>query len=117
MSRTVFIDWQGNEIEPPKADPVPMTNGERIRYMSDYDMADWIANILSYHSMFVRSLSRVGIDAECDSECPLYKCCNDQPIDNIEGWLKAPEEQEADNGTEALPVLWGKSRDKSKQKT
>ena len=34
---------------------------------------------------------------ECPHECPLYKCRNDQPSDNIEDWLKAPvEDREVD---------------------
>ena len=40
MSRMVYYDWQGNEVEPPKADPVPMTNADRIRSMSDEELAD-----------------------------------------------------------------------------
>ncbi len=31
---------------------------------------------------------------ECPHECPLYKCRNDQPSDNIEDWLKSPVEDE-----------------------
>lgn len=41
MSRTVYLDWQGNEIEPPKADPIPITNADRIRAMSDEELALW----------------------------------------------------------------------------
>ena len=40
MSRTVYYDWQGNEVKPPKAAPVPMTNADRIRAMTDEELAD-----------------------------------------------------------------------------
>lgn len=39
MSRTVYCDYNGNEIEPPKADPVSMTNGDRIRAMTNEELA------------------------------------------------------------------------------
>lgn len=68
----------------------PLSNGDVIRFMSDYDLADWIAQILIYHQPF-------SADDDCPHECPLYKCCNDQPSDNIEDWLKSPVE--VDNGT------------------
>ena len=91
--KCIFVTGEREDFDTSECpDFRPLTNADRIRSMSDYDMADWIASILSYHSMFVRSFSRVGIYAECDSECPLYKCCNDQPTDNIEGWLKSPVE-------------------------
>lgn len=66
-----------------------MTNGDYIRNMSDYDLADWIAKILTYHYWSARH----PMD-DCNKECPLYYCCNDQPTDNIEGWLKSPVEVE-----------------------
>ena len=59
-----------------------MTNGDVIRSMSDYDLAEWIAMVLTYHDAF----SRHPFES-CNKECPLYCCCNDQPTDNIEGWL------------------------------
>ena len=65
----------------------PMTNADRIRSMSDYDLADWIAKVLTYHATYVRS-----DHDDCNHDCPLYKCCNDQPYDNIEDWLKSPTE-------------------------
>ena len=73
----------------------PTTNGDFIRSMSDYDLADWIAQILMYHGSFSRRPLTID-DNECPHECPLYKCCNDQPSDNIEDWLKSPVE--VDNG-------------------
>lgn len=72
---------------------VVVTNGDKIRSMSDYDLADWIAEILTYHGALYTQRDRF----ECDQECPLYKCCNDQPTDNIEGWLKLPAD---------LPVMY-----------
>ena len=60
------------------------TNADHIRSMNDYDLAEWLCKILTY-------CSNKGIN-ECSSDCPLYKCCNDQPTDNIEGWLKCPLE-------------------------
>ena len=69
----------------------PMTHGDEIRSLSDYDLADWIAQILMYHGSFSRRPLTID-DNECPHECPLYKCCNDQPSDNIEDWLKAPVE-------------------------
>lgn len=63
------------------------TNGDVIRSMNNYDLADWIAKILAYHYWWARH----PMD-DCDKECPLYKCCNDQPTDNIEGWLNLPTE-------------------------
>ena len=45
MSRTVYYDWQGNEIERPKADPVPMTNADRIRGMTDEELAELFCSV------------------------------------------------------------------------
>ena len=67
---------------------MPETNGDRIRYMTDEKLADRIAQILTYHT---RASSNSHKD-ECNINCPLYKCCNDQPYDNIEDWLKSPWE-------------------------
>ena len=78
------------------ADPKPMSNGDKIRAKSDYDLADWIAQVLMYHGSFSSRPLTID-DNECPHECPLYKCCNDQPSDNIEDWLKAPvEDREVD---------------------
>lgn len=40
MSRIVRYDWQGNEIEWQVADPVPTTNADRIRGMTDAEIAN-----------------------------------------------------------------------------
>lgn len=73
----------------------PMTHGDEIRSLSDYDLADWIAQILMYHGSFSSRPLTID-DNECPHECPLYKCCNDQPSDNIEDWLKAPADKEGE---------------------
>ena len=65
------------------------SNHDVITHMSAYDMADWIAMILMYHGEMIRHIAN-GMGAECSTECPLYHCCNDQPTDNIEGWLNSP---------------------------
>ena len=57
----------------------PQTNADRIRSMTDEELAEWIAEILTFHN--------VEMYVECEKACPLYYCCNDQPTDNIEGWL------------------------------
>lgn len=62
----------------------PQTNGDRIREMSDYEMADWIADILNH-------CDNKTPEDECLESCPLYACCN-LPFDNIENWLKSPAE-------------------------
>lgn len=58
------------------------TNANYIRSMSNHDLADWIAQVLTYHGAIFSHPTH-----DCDKECPLYKCCNDQPSDNIEDWL------------------------------
>ena len=67
---------------------------DEIVSMSPYDMADWIASILTFHGALYRNLySDNGNPWDCDPECPLFKCCNDQPTDSIEGWLERPVEE------------------------
>ena len=66
----------------------PQTNADRIRAMTDEELADWIADILHCHGAFAAS-EDFDFDRFC-IDCPLNKCCNDQPTDNIEGWLKSP---------------------------
>lgn len=66
----------------PTSVPV-VTNYDRIVSKTPEELADWIAVILTYHgAIFSRSMW------DCDKDCPLYKCCNDQPSDNIEDWLR-----------------------------
>lgn len=40
MGRTVYYDHNGKEVEPPKADAVKPTNADRIRSMSDEELAE-----------------------------------------------------------------------------
>lgn len=70
----------------------PQTNADRLRAMSVEELAEWIAQILTYHDIFSRRLSTINYH-DCPRDCPLYQCCNDQPTDNIEGWLKSPVEE------------------------
>ena len=62
-----------------------LTNVDRIRAMSDEELAEWLADILNH-------CDNKKPEELCRISCPLYKCCNDQPSDNIEDWLKAPVE-------------------------
>lgn len=65
--------------------PKPQTNYDRIISKTPYELADWIAKILDHcENKMPNEL--------CRQSCPLYKCCNDQPGDNIEDWLKAKVE-------------------------
>ena len=64
----------------------PATNYSRIVSKSPYELADWIAKILDHCENKLP-------DELCLQTCPLYKCCNDQPSDNIEDWLNAPAEE------------------------
>lgn len=41
MSRTVYYDHNGNEVGPPKADTVKLSNADRIRAMSDEELAEF----------------------------------------------------------------------------
>lgn len=58
-------------------EPRVLTNYDRIISKSPEELAEWIAEILFYCSNTI-----------CDKKCPMYKCCCDQPSDNIEDWLK-----------------------------
>lgn len=58
------------------------TNGDKIRSMSDYDLAEFLCAIMNC----------CGNDA-CGTFCPMWKCCNDGP-DNVEDWLKLPADKE-----------------------
>ena len=73
-------DWDFFLQERP---PVQKTNADRIRSMTDYDLADWICKIITYCG-----------NHDCNPDCPLFKCCHDQPSDNIEDWLKSQVEVE-----------------------
>lgn len=73
------------QYEPPQ----PQTNYDRIVSKTPYELADWIADVLNH-------CDNKAPGAECRDSCPLYKCCNDQPYDNIEDWLKSPAEEKHD---------------------
>ena len=72
----------------------PQTNYDHIVSKTPEELAEWIAQILTYHT---RASSNPYKD-ECDTNCPMYWCCNDQPYDNMEGWLQSPADKEGDNG-------------------
>lgn len=59
-----------------------MTNYDRLHNMDVSALADWLCRLVS----FVCDKNNVV----CDERCPLYKCCNDQSSDSIEGWLRSP---------------------------
>lgn len=67
-----------------------MTNGDRVRAMSDYDLAEFLSYVTNkcwgfgYRSALGK---RFRGEEKCDEACPMYKCCNDQKFDNIEEWL------------------------------
>lgn len=43
MSELILFDNDGNEIAPPpKSDVIQKTNADRIRSMSDEELADWL---------------------------------------------------------------------------
>ena len=45
MGRIVYYDYNGNEIEPPKSDVIKQTNADRIRAVSDEELAELIASV------------------------------------------------------------------------
>lgn len=57
-----------------------MTNADRIRAMSDAQLAEFLARVTD-------KCWRAGQRGECDKDCPMYECCNEQVHDNIEEWL------------------------------
>ena len=79
-------EYPNYELDAPR-----VTNADRIRAMSDYELAEWLADILNH-------CDAKPPTADCLESCPLYKCCNDQPSDNIEDWLKSPAEDGEQNG-------------------
>lgn len=63
----------------------PLSNGDKIRSMSDYDLAEFLYAIMDC----------CWNDA-CGTFSPMWKCCNDGP-DNVGDWLKLPAD---------LPVMY-----------
>ena len=55
----------------------PITNYDRIVSKTPGELAEWLAEVMFHCSNTI-----------CDERCPMYKCCCDQPSDNIEDWLK-----------------------------
>lgn len=58
-----------------------LSNGDKIRTKNNYNLADWLTQIID-------CCWNAGRWGECDEDCPMYNCCNNQSSDNIEDWLK-----------------------------
>ena len=69
--------------------PNPITNYDLLISKTPEELAEWIADILNH-------CENKKPEELCRMSCPLYKCCNDQPSDNIEDWLKSPVEEVQD---------------------
>ena len=69
--------------------PKPLTNYDLIISKTPEEIAEWLADILNH-------CENKKPEELCRMSCPLYKCCNDQPYDNIEGWLKSPADREGE---------------------
>lgn len=76
-------------IDCPDKETPPITNYHLLISKTPEELAEWIAKILDH-------CENKKPEELCRQSCPLYKCCNDQPSDNIEDWLKSPVE--VDNG-------------------
>lgn len=79
MGRTVYYDHRGNEVEPPKADAVKQTNADRIRAMTDEELAGWLEKIRLYCATDL-----------CGRSCPLAEVCYSnakEPKETLD-WLK-----------------------------
>lgn len=63
-------------------EPKPVTNYDRLVSKSPEELAEWLAEVLFHCSNTI-----------CDKKCPMYKCCCDQPSNNIEDWLKQEAEE------------------------
>lgn len=61
MGRTVYYDYSGNEVEPPKADTVKHTRADRIRSITDEELAEFIA----YSTSCETCPARKGGSDEC----------------------------------------------------
>lgn len=68
MGRMVYYDSNGNEIEPPKADPVPMTNADSIRSMTDEELAGFLETVNTCSCSFVTGKSPCVSDG-----CPCWR--------------------------------------------
>lgn len=77
MSRTVYYDWQGNEIEPPNAKPVPMTNYDRLISKTPGELAVFLSEATS-NAIVVLGIGR---NEKSKTAFDWYE------------WLKAPAEE------------------------
>ena len=74
------------DIDPDKCDewpdPVPMTNADRIRAMSDEELAVWLCGLFSVLT--------------CYTHCPGCDFCNDADgtSNGLKKWLQHPAEEE-----------------------
>ena len=75
MGRIVYYDSRGNEIDPPKAEPDKMTNSDRVRSMTDEQLAEKL----------------VGFDCSYPS-CPCrLRICSEEGC--FEAWLDWMKEE------------------------
>lgn len=82
--------WEqpGYDFDPPYPASTPViTNYDRLISKTPEELAEWLADILNH-------CENKKPEELCRMSCPLYKCCNDQPADNIEDWLKSPADKE-----------------------
>ena len=74
------------DIDPDKCDewpdPVPMTNADRIRAMSDEELAVWLCGLFSVFT--------------CYTHCPGFDLCNDsdEESNGLKKWLQQPAGEE-----------------------
>lgn len=84
-------DWCARDFNPKSDMPEcfePMTNGDRIRAMTDAQLAEFLAQVMDKcWNLGRRVVCGAEFDGECEQDCPMYECCNDQQHDNIEEWL------------------------------
>lgn len=78
MGRTVYYDFQGNEIDPPKADEVKQTNADRIRSMTDERLA-------------VEMYAKGGCPHDCETP-------DDMDTDCVQCWLDWLKEEAVSDG-------------------
>lgn len=85
-------DWCARDFNPKSDEPEcfeQMTHYDLLISKTPYELAEWIAKILDH-------CENKKPEELCRQSCPMYKCCNDQPSDNIEDWLKSPVEVDND---------------------
>ena len=81
------------DIDPDKCDewpdPVPMTNADRIRSMSDEELAVWLCDLFSVDT--------------CYTHCPGCDSCNyaDGTPNGLKKWLQQPAEEDDDGKEES----------------